>query len=474
MFTFKYIKNLGLCLTIALVVIMGFVLPATGESNAYFYYPELYNSIQLGIDDGDPEIFEAYKDLNVNADKALARELYSVMDKALVPASGDKHDYFSIGIYWWPNPDTQDGLPYIQKDGQVNPETKGPESDASRLVDFTDDVWDLASFYYHSHQEKYAVRAAELIRHWFLNPATLMNPNMQYSQAVPGIADGRSFGIIQTRSFSAVIDAVGIIKDSPAWTDEDHQGIKAWFTDYNTWLLTDTLGIEEGLHVNNHGTWYDAQVIQFALFTGDTQTARTIIEAAKENRIGFQIDSLGVQHEAMERTNALHYHAFNLDALLRLARLAEFVGIDLWSYTATNGGSLQKALNFIAPYGDPDKDWPHAQISSYNRVKLLPLLRHGAAMYEDAKFEEFIAKLPSEDRMTHPMNLILPRGYYPNPIVPIVPVHQQENMTSVSRGGISYTMVNGGIHLRNPQVGFKKFRTFNMLGQQIYLPNMKN
>jgi hypothetical protein len=32
-----------------------------------------------------------------------------------------KHDYFSAGDYWWPDPDHRGG-PYIQRDGLTNPD----------------------------------------------------------------------------------------------------------------------------------------------------------------------------------------------------------------------------------------------------------------------------------------------------------------------------------------------------------------
>src|ERR1700741_327346 len=56
------------------------------------------------------------------ADDALRTGPFSVMEKKLTPPSGDKHDYMSVGPYWWPDPSKPNGLPYIRKDGQVNPE----------------------------------------------------------------------------------------------------------------------------------------------------------------------------------------------------------------------------------------------------------------------------------------------------------------------------------------------------------------
>src|SRR5690606_41789327 len=69
-----------------------------------------------------PEYEAADGKLLQQADKALTRKAYSVTQKDGIAPSGNKHDYVSLSRYWWPNPDTPDGLPYIYKDGQSNPE----------------------------------------------------------------------------------------------------------------------------------------------------------------------------------------------------------------------------------------------------------------------------------------------------------------------------------------------------------------
>lgn len=41
----------------------------------------------------------------------------SLLDKQHVPPSGDKRDYFSLSVYFRPNLETADGLPYAPGDG---------------------------------------------------------------------------------------------------------------------------------------------------------------------------------------------------------------------------------------------------------------------------------------------------------------------------------------------------------------------
>ena len=65
---------------------------------------------------------DIFQELKSRADKLLNAVPYSVMDKEKTPASGDKHDYMSQARYYWPDPTKPDGLPYISRDGESNPE----------------------------------------------------------------------------------------------------------------------------------------------------------------------------------------------------------------------------------------------------------------------------------------------------------------------------------------------------------------
>jgi hypothetical protein len=56
------------------------------------------------------------------ADKALREKPFSVVEKTTLPPSGDRHDYLSLAPYAWPDPRRPSGLPYLIRDGEINPE----------------------------------------------------------------------------------------------------------------------------------------------------------------------------------------------------------------------------------------------------------------------------------------------------------------------------------------------------------------
>src|SRR6187549_4051597 len=104
---------------------------------------------------GDAAITAAIAALEEDAKKALAIEPMSVMDKSITPPSGDRHDYMSQAPYWWPDPSKPDGLPYIRKDGERNPELN-KITDHDEFDNMLDDAELCALAYHFTRNEVYA------------------------------------------------------------------------------------------------------------------------------------------------------------------------------------------------------------------------------------------------------------------------------------------------------------------------------
>jgi hypothetical protein len=329
------------------------------------------------------------------ADKALNEGPLSVMDKTRTPPSGDKHDYMSIAPYFWPDPGKSNGLPYIRHDGKINPDSNEDEFDAVRIGKMANNLNKLALAYYFTGNEAYAAQAAKYLRVWFLDPATRMNPNMKFAQAVPGVNTGRGFGILEGLPLARAADATGLLAGSPMWTAKDQADFNTWVETYLNWLLTSQPGRDAAAAQNNHGTWYDVQVVELALVVGRVELAKQICEAAKNKRILPQITMDGQQPEELARTAAFTYSCYNLAGFYRLATLAEHVGVDLWHYQLANGRyALAAALDFLLPYADPAKKWPYEQIRKFDRTAFAAQLCQAIAVYREPKYEKVFTGFP--------------------------------------------------------------------------------
>jgi len=357
----------------------------------------------------DAALRPAMEALRREADKALKAGPFSVTLKERVAPGGDKHDYLSLAPYWWPDPKSKDGLPYVRRDGETNPDSKRG-TDAPVIVEMAGAVDTLAITYYFTGEERYAERAALLIRAWFLDPVTKMNPNFRYAQAVPGHNDGRGAGLIESRHFIKVVDAAGLLGGSRAWTDKDGQALAAWFHEFVEWMRTSPNGKDEAQARNNHGSWYAAQLACYALFIGDRELARKTAEDARE-RIAWQIETDGKQPYELQRTRALGYSAFNLVALMTLAEAGKRVGVDLYAYHTNDGRGVRLALDYLTPYADASREWPHQQINEMDNARrdLAYLLRRASIAYREAKYEELLDKHLADASAPQRWQLLWPR-----------------------------------------------------------------
>lgn len=365
-----------------------------GQPRVIALRPEALAEARTLVRAHDPAVAAAYDKLLRDADKALAAPLVAVTDKhTLLPPSGDKHDYYSLSPYWWPDSTKPGGLPYVRHDGVINPESKH-DLDQPRVAQLGDRVQALALAYYLSGNETYASRAAQQLRTWFLDSATKMNPHLRYSQLVRGNPKERGSGIIDTRWFIEVIEGIGLLDGSAAWTAADQNAMKQWFAAYEHWLLTSPNGKHEHAAKNNHGSWYAAQTATIAMFVGDTATARQLVNEAKP-RIGWQITATGEQPIELERTRSMHYSGFNVEALSRLAEVARQLGVDLWHYQAPEGGSIQKAIDHLAKYMADPGTWPGKQIDKVEPDLMIIHLRRANWVYGGPAYRAVLAQLPA-------------------------------------------------------------------------------
>lgn len=312
---------------------------------------------------------------------------------------GGPHDFYSNADYFWPNTNTPDGLPYVNRDGQSNPGNFNKHREC--LFQLHDAIAALGAAYKITGDDRYAAKAAELLRVFFLDPATRMNPNLQYAQAIPGGPSGRSYGIIDTLRLLEIPRAIMAMEKSPAFPPDVLAGLKQWFSDYIQWLRTSKNGIQESNALNNHAVAYWLQIAVFAQFTGDEHNLTDCRKHFMEIFIPNQMAADGSFPRELARTKPYGYSIFQLDNMATLCQVLSTPENNLWQFQLPDGRGIRKAMEFMYPYlADKDKwlaDGHRKDVQAWNGwpVRQPSLLFAGLAC-GDQKYLDLWVKLSAD------------------------------------------------------------------------------
>lgn len=262
-------------------------------------------------------------------------------------SAGGLHDFYSEGDYWWPDSLNPEG-PYVQRDGQTNPENFVAHRHA--MIRFSTLVANLTSAYLLTKDRKYIDAALVHIRAWFINEETKMNPNLLYAQAIKGITTGRGIGIIDTIHLIEVVQSLLQMEKYGLLTDEDLKGTRQWFSEYLIWLTTHPNGKTEMNAQNNHGTCWVMQVAIFARYTGNREILQFCTDRYKTVLLPDQMATDGSFPRELRRTKPYGYSLFNLDAMATVCRILSTEEDNLWTYTTPDGKNIQKGIDFMLPF----------------------------------------------------------------------------------------------------------------------------
>ena len=369
----------------------------SAAAQPYMVDAEAAERVRTAVEKGDSHLKPLYDRALRDADKLLDEPDPTVVDKGVTPPSGDKHDYISMGRYWWPNPDTKDGLPYVRRDGHSNPELK--KFDRDRLGRFSANLRRLTGAYLLAGRTEHARKMASMLRTWFLNERTRMNPNGTYAQMVPGRNDGlgRPEGILDLYSLIDAVDAAVVLERDNLLSKKEMKALRAWFSAYVDWLLTSESGKGEYAAKNNHGIAYDVQTVVYARFAGRDEVARELIETFAERRLEKQIEADGKQPRELARTTAFGYSTYNLTHMLDMCVAARTMGMDL--YNAADG-AIDRAIGYLIPFLGNQEQFPYKQIKDWRGVEqnFAQQLLRASRLKENAEYRRLYEQYkPEED-----------------------------------------------------------------------------
>lgn len=302
------------------------------------------------------------KDILNRAEWALRQPPITVTSARCERSAGGLHDFYSEGDYWWPNPDDPNG-PYIQRDGQTNPQNFTAHRQA--MVRFSQIIGSLASAYRITKDEKYVKHAFTHLRAWFVDPNTLMNPSLLYAQAIKGRATGRGIGIIDMIQMMEVAQGIRVMEKAKVVDPQELQSIKNWFAQYLTWVTTHQYGIDEREAKNNHGTCWVMQVAVFAKLTQNQNLIEYCKNRYKTVLLPNQMEADGSFPLELRRTKPYGYALFNLDAMTTLCHVLSDKRENLWDFRLLDGRQLKKAVEFMYPFVADKSTWTYPKDVMY-------------------------------------------------------------------------------------------------------------
>ena len=276
-------------------------------------------------------------------------------------SAGGAHDYFSEGDYWWPDPKNPGG-PYIRRDGFSNPDNFNANREA--LIRLSVMAPALAAAWRLTKDKRYAAQFTRHLRAWFVDPATKMNPDLQYAQAIFGVSKGRGTGIIDTLHLVEVVRALRVMEAAGGMKAEDVDAVRAWFAEYVNWMATSANGKEEEAAKNNHGTCWVLQVAEFSQLAKRPDLTALCCRALQDRHImPDQIAKDGSLPLELARTKPYSYSLFDADVLGGICQ--SLSKENLWRFKGPNGSGVGDVVAFLFPYIADKSKWPFAKDVEY-------------------------------------------------------------------------------------------------------------
>jgi hypothetical protein len=321
------------------------------------------------------------------AEWAMAQQPLTITSETSPRSAGSKHDFFSESDYFWPNPDNPNG-PYKERDGVTNPDNF--LAHRKLMIRFSKIIGALASAYKLTGDEKYVKQALVHLRAWFVDPETLMNPSLQYAQAVRQGVTGRNYGIIDTIHFMEVAQGVIVMENAALFDKQIGIDIKQWFSRYITWLTTSRMGLAEKNIKNNHSTCWAMQVASFAKLCNDRSMLDSCRLRYKTVLLPNQMGTDGSFPLETSRTKPYGYSIFNLDAMVVLCQILSTPTNDLWKYETADGKSIKKGITYLYPFIEDKNKWGFPPDIMYwnNWPVAQPFLLFGANQFNERKWFE--------------------------------------------------------------------------------------
>ncbi|MCL2833331.1 MAG: alginate lyase family protein [Treponema sp.] len=364
-----------------------------------FYVPYIDLVLSYDNNNGNKKIFETIEIIK-RADSALTAKPRHITDSIAAGSAGGIHEFYSQADYAWPNPDTADGLPFVNRDGQSYPGAFFDHRKAMRSM--RTNVSNFTAAYLLTKDKKYSQAACVWLKEFFLDDATYMEPSLLYSQAVSGVCTGRGIGIIDTLHLIDIPAAADHLYEAGVMEKSIYEGLQSWFAKYLNWMCTHKYGVDELNHPNNHSVCAHVQAAAFARFTGNSGVLKMCADHYKNILLPNQMADDGSFPLELARTKPYGYSIFVLDNMATLCFMLSTEHDNLWEFTLADGRSIGRGLDFLYPFLIDKSGFPYKPDVMYHNEwpVAMSFMLFAAAAYGDKKWLDLYAGLDKNPTVT--------------------------------------------------------------------------
>ncbi len=308
----------------------------------------------------------SYNALIDSADLALKEEPFSVTKRLNLPNGADPNDYLSFGSHWWPDPSVTTGLPYVRIEPGVNPDAT---INSTNLSQMGKRIKELSLAWFFSREKQYADKAGELLRSWFLDSLTRMNPNLDHAGAVPGRIQGRGSAVSEGLPLVTMLDGLVIAETSGGLRGSEEKQIREWYQSYFQWLLESPLAIEAGTLTGRHALGRELQLLGIAHFLKNDEFVQIRISTVTLPLIRKMVGEDGRISADLRGNGSFAERVECLEYLFRIWEIGRRTEYDIEGFSQFYGELLRKVLDqmiaefqqsrsaeFVSPENDPAEE----------------------------------------------------------------------------------------------------------------------
>lgn len=281
-----------------------------------------------------------------------ARAVMPITSAQAKRSPGTANDYYSEPEEYFPAKDATSDAPWVRRVNEVN--TKAFTNHRGLVYNMGDAVAALTAAFVVTGESRYAARAAEHLRAWFVAPETRMTPSLQFAQRIPGTPAGRPEGVIETVPLAEAARSVRFLVVSDALTTAELTAIRKWFTDYATWMNESRMGGLARDMKDQHGSSWLFQSAAYADanvtgLTSDDTTLSALRHRFRSATLRAEMNGTGIFPHVVSSPNPYRDCLFNLDLLCLACELMTTRFDNPWEFELQDGPGLRAAIAYHYP-----------------------------------------------------------------------------------------------------------------------------